>query len=185
MLHCCTAAFSWGRDYTECTKADHGPFRPVALLSHVPTAEALLLLCGLYRSLLLLLLMVQGRHLSEAAVWVIRSDSAARSCSLSSRHLPRKSLRSLLVCDRCQALEHRQCPSLWSSHATPRSPERGRFNGAHCQKCTYGWVVNKCIPRYLAIFQTCPVLVADCLTTVLSFYSSPGNTLELWLLLLF
>lgn len=67
----------------------------------------------------------------------------------------------------------------------PSTLTRGRFNRAHCQKCARSWVVNKCIPHYLAISQTSPVLVADCLTTVLSFNSSPGNSLKLWRLLLF
>ena len=67
----------------------------------------------------------------------------------------------------------------------PSTLTRDTFNRAHCQKCAYSWVVNKRIPCFLAIFQTSPVLVADCLTTILSFNSSAGNSLELWLLLLF
>lgn len=42
----------------------------------------------------------------------IQSDSTAALWLLSSRHLPHKSLQSLLAWDHCQALKHWQCPSL-------------------------------------------------------------------------
>lgn len=84
------------------------PFRAAASTQQLLRAK----FCGLYHSLPLLLLMVQGRLLSRAVVRVYQSDSTAASCFLSSRHLPHKSLQSLLACDHCQALKHWQCPSL-------------------------------------------------------------------------
>lgn len=85
------------------------PSRPAASSAMCQLLRATL--CGLYCSLALLLLMVQGRHLSRAAVRVIQSDPIAGLRFLSSRHLPHKSVQSLLACNRCQALKCWQCSS--------------------------------------------------------------------------
>lgn len=170
LLHCCTAVLSSGQDCTVYTGKSWS-FRPAALLSHVPTAMGSLL-AGLYHSLVLLLLMVQGSHLCKAAVWVIQTDSSACSCFLSAWHLPHKYLQSLHVCDCCQALTHWQCLS-GQVMSPPSTLTRGRFKGAHCHKYAYSWVVIK----HIAHFSDNPSF-GCCLSTVLSFYSS-GNSLKL------
>lgn len=109
---CCTAVlqrYLEVRTVQNTQTAMSWPSRPAASSAMCQLLRATL--CGLYCSLALLLLMVQGRHLSRAAVRVIQSDPIAGLRFLSSRHLPHKSVQSLLACNRCQALKCWQCSS--------------------------------------------------------------------------
>lgn len=125
------------------------------------------MLCDLYHGLFSLLLMVQGRHLKQQS-----GSSAPIQVPVRAPCHPGVSLASLRShCSPLLAASPRApAVPLSGQELSPLSPDERQVCWSTLPEVSR--VVKKHAPRYLFASQASPALVAECLTTTLSFCSS-------------